>query len=167
MELNGHTDSVNSVATTSDNKIASGSGDGSVRIWDGATGIQLLQIHDDAAESVWSVACALDEGASGPHGSKMIASNSSEKICLWDMSTGQRIAALHGHTNDVTSVAFSADGKTLISASWDDTVRLWDLSTRRPLRLLRGSSVSSAAISSNGKRIVSGDQEGFVRIWNL
>ena len=48
-------------------------------------------------------------------------------IRLWDAETGQHKATLEGHTDDVTSVAFSPDG-TLASASYDGTIFLWDLS---------------------------------------
>ncbi len=39
---------------------------------------------------------------------------------------------MKGLTNFVTTVAFSADGKRLVSASWDQTVRLWDARPRTP-----------------------------------
>src|SRR5262249_804272 len=40
---------------------------------------------------------------------------------------------LHGHTNVVQSVAFSPDGRTLASGSWDGTIVLWDVASRQRL----------------------------------
>ncbi|HSS26218.1 MAG TPA: TIR domain-containing protein, partial [Mycobacterium sp.] len=55
-------------------------------------------------------------------------------VRLWDADTGQPIGApLTGHTNKVTSVAFSPDGRRLASGSWDNTVRLWDADTGRQI----------------------------------
>ncbi len=46
-------------------------------------------------------------------------------VKLWDLATGKLIQPLNGHLRGVTSVAFSADSKTLVSASYDKTIRIW------------------------------------------
>src|SRR6202034_3073335 len=54
----------------------------------------------------------------------------------WDPATGAALQTLKGHTWDVSSVAFSHDGKLLASASWDYIVRLWDPATGAALQTL-------------------------------
>jgi WD40 repeat protein len=49
-------------------------------------------------------------------------------VKVWDAQTGQELLTLKGHTNLVTSVAFSPDGQRLVSGSADDTVKVWDAS---------------------------------------
>ncbi len=63
-----------------------------------------------------------------PDGEKL-AVGSSIGVWLYDVHTGAVLALFAGHTEDVTSIAFFPDGKTLVSASYDDTIRLWDLET--------------------------------------
>ena len=60
---------------------------------------------------------------------KKLAVGSSIGIWLYDANTGDVLALFAGHTEDVVSIAFSPDGKTLVSASYDYTVRLWDVQT--------------------------------------
>ncbi|MXZ00739.1 hypothetical protein F4Y93_08855 [Candidatus Poribacteria bacterium] len=56
-----------------------------------------------------------------------IASGSYKEIRLWDVSTGNPIRTLTGHTDAVWSVAFSPDSGTLSSGSSDGTILLWTL----------------------------------------
>jgi hypothetical protein len=48
---------------------------------------------------------------------------------LWDVTTGAAKRTLNGHTGAVESIAFSPDGSTLASGSYDGTFRLWDLAS--------------------------------------
>ena len=80
------------------------------------------------------------------------------------------IAALTGHTDRVHSMAFSPDGHTLVSGSYDGTVRLWDVATHRQIGApLNGhdGEVYSVAFSPDGKVVASGADDGMVRLWDV
>ena len=54
------------------------------------------------------------------------------------MASGKELRVLRGHEGEVCSAQFSADGKTVLTASWDKTARLWDVASGKELRALRG-----------------------------
>ncbi len=91
-----------------------------------------------------------------------------ETVRLWDTATGAALQTLKGHSDSVSSVAFSPDSKQVVSGSDDKTVRLWDAATGAVLQTLKGHSdwVSSVAFSPNGKQIVSGSRDKTVRLWD-
>jgi WD40 repeat protein len=66
-------------------------------------------------------------------------------------------ATLHGHTQAVVSVAYSPDGKTLASASYDGTLKLWDVTSGKERTTLRGHTgcVGSVAFNPDGKALAS------------
>ncbi|KAG1728404.1 WD40-repeat-containing domain protein [Suillus paluster] len=70
----------------------------------------------------------------------------------------------------VYSVAFSRDGKHIVSGSGDNTIRLWDAGTGEPLWPLlgaQGHSFQSVAFSPDGQRVVSGSWEGAIQLWDV
>jgi hypothetical protein len=88
---------------------------------------------------------------------------------LWDARPGQELLTLKGHTNLVSSVAFSPDGTRLASGSLDQTVKLWDARTGQELLTLKGHTnpVRSVGFSPDGARLVSTDVTGKQFAWDV
>jgi WD40 repeat protein len=80
--------------------------------------------------------------------------------------SGEKV--LTGHSNLVVSVAFSPDGKTILTGSTDETARLWDAVTGQTLFTLTGHSgwVNSVAFSPDGKLVATGSDDKTVRLWD-
>ncbi|MEV4129163.1 hypothetical protein, partial [Nocardia sp. NPDC049707] len=84
-------------------------------------------------------------------------------------ASNPRTAKLTGHTNSVTSVAFSPDGHMLATGGYDGTVRLWDPVTQKQIgEPLTGptSGLFSVAFSPDGHMLATGGFDGTVRLWD-
>ena len=155
--------SVESVSFSPDGAtLASGSPDGTIRLWDVATGepIATLQGHADWVRSV----------SFSPDGMTLASGSSDETVRLWDVATGAPIATLEGHTAWVLSVSFSPDGDTLASASGsgDGTVKLWDVATHTTIATLQGHAdwVSAVSFSPDGTTLASGSGNA-IGLWDV
>ena len=162
--LKGHRDSVDGLAFSSDGQtIATGSDDGTVRLWNAESGDLERKLEGHTAAAVKTVAFSPD--------GRMLASGGGG-ISLWDVSTGDRLQTLHGHKKWVNSVSFSPDGRVLASGGDDTTVRLWDVSTGEHLFTLEetGSRIRSAVLSvdfsPDGRTLVSGNWR-YVYVWDV
>jgi WD40 repeat protein len=87
---------------------------------------------------------------------------------VWDAATGVEQHRIIGHKGTVRSVAFSLDGKMIVSGSNDQTVRVWDAATGVEQHKMTGheGTVKSVAFSPDGKTVVSGSDDQTVRVWN-
>jgi WD40 repeat protein len=183
--LQGHTAHVRSVALNPDGKIlASGSADQTVKLWHSDTGhcLRTLQGYTNLVLSV----------AFSPDGQVLASGSADHTIKLWQVTpthcTNNVVNhqqstiypsspilhsfafthSLKGHTDWVLSVAFSPDGHTLASGSFDQTIRLWDRHTGMCLKILQGHTnwIHSVAFSPDGQLLASASSDQTIQIWD-
>lgn len=90
---------------------------------------------------------------------------------VWDLSTGKELLQLEGTTNycGASALAWSQDGKRILSGGGDNTIRLWDASTGKQLKKMTGHRhhVTGVAFTPDGKKAITCGDEKTVRIWDL
>jgi WD40 repeat protein len=125
-----------------------------LRLWDAATGRELLQLRGTPRRPPF---CA----TFSPDG-KLVAAGiggltEQPTGRLWDAASGELLHDLVGRGGAVEGVAFTADGKSLAAGSWDGSLRLWDVRSGKQGRQLRDptrlSSVASVAASPDGRLV--------------
>ena len=90
-------------------------------------------------------------------------------IIILNAVTGSQMAVLHGHTKLVRSVAFSSDGKSLVSGIDDTTVKFWDMQTGGVVKTFCGhtSWICSVSTSADCTRIASGSLDKTIHLWDI
>jgi len=99
---------------------------------------------------------------------QMVALRVNNQIELWEISTGRLLRTLQGHTDLITSLAFSPDGQTLASGSGTEEkiIRLWNVADGRQIQTLDGFTVSGLSFTSDGQFIIA-EGGNAVRVWRL
>ncbi len=173
----GHSEEVSAVAWSPDDfYIASGGSDKTVRIWKAKTEkpIYIYTGHTDKIHSIaWS-----------PDGRRVASAGKDRKVHVWDpakeppkrsffssiLSFTRKIETLNAHNGQIFSIAWSADGRRIASASSDRRILVGDVQTRRQMFSMGENSTSiknSVAWSPRGEHIAIGGNDKTVQIWNV
>jgi len=159
--IDAHQRYVSALAFTADDKqIYTASDDGSRKRWDAATGKLLAESKSDSPLTALIVCTKNNRVITGTW-------NGGLQIVEIDRSVLPR--SIKAHTENITALAASTDGRWLATGSGDDTARIWDMTTDKPrLTIEHGNEydVTCLAFDPAGKWLLTGDGEGIVRFFD-
>src|SRR5712691_5515016 len=158
-------------------------------IWDAKTVTLIHKLHDSYTDD-GSYRLMLQCVAFSPDGRVIAAGDERGWIGLWDAETGKSIGIVRGHPDQVSSVAFSPDAKSLVTAGAFDghpgssTVKIWEIANKAnsgPALVSavsfgsaskadvtgHGNPISILSFSPDAQLLAAGGTDSIVRIWNL
>ena len=151
-----HHDNVQRIIFSPDGETLASGGDNTVRLWDVNTGTEKA-ILSHSGVRYWNIIFSPD-GAT-------FASGGHDVVRLWDVDMGTEKATLYH--DGVELIGFSADGKTLATASSDGTVRLWDATAGgEKATFWHTQPVNTMSFSPDGNTIAGGSSDGTTRLWD-
>jgi WD40 repeat protein/tRNA A-37 threonylcarbamoyl transferase component Bud32 len=134
-------------------------GSGKVCLWEVGTGRARRTLEHDSV--VYSLGWAAD--------GRMLASGGFGTVTWWDVATGERLFTHKIGSGQVTSLSFSADGKTLAVGNEKGTLELWDVATRKARFSLQGHSnrIKGLAFAARDKTLLTSSFDKTVRFWDV
>jgi len=172
----GHTAHVTAVAWSPDGtRIASGSFDKTVQVWEIASNGRAITYRGHSAQVnaiVWS-----------PDGRRIASASNDKTVQVWDLTKEHNFftsllfpsrgpSTYRGHSNRVNgrvnAVAWSPDGKRIVSASSDKTIQVWNAVTSNLTFIYRhySSAMNAVAWSPDSRRIGAGSNDTTVQVWD-
>ena len=146
-----------------------------IGIWlydlDSGSELNLLNIQSPGNVSIYSP--GMTNLTFSPDGNTLVSANSEGTLYLWDVNKRVIKAEFIGHTDNIQSIVFSPDGKTIASsAGWNDkTVRIWDVESREVISILIDGTeeISSLAFSPDGKTLATGAEwkDSLIKLWDV
>lgn len=156
-------------------RLACSAEDGSLRLWDTEDFELRHLIHgsDDPSRSPHKHVIAFS-----PNGNWLATSRKNHTCCIWNVLSGTLHKELHGHTNQLSFVAFNQTSTHIITASRDRDLRIWDVETGEPLSVMVDSQpktrfmyarslLSDALLSPDGSLLLRVFLRGKATIWDV
>lgn len=153
--LEGHTGIVYCLQFR-ENKLVSGSGDGTYKVWDLETGRTLATVEAHTPNGVLCLQFDNDI---------LVTGCTFFSIKVWDFKTGQCLRTLKGHEEAVWCLQF--DDARIISGSEDRTIKIWDRKNGELLNTLRGHAGPVRCLKFDEEVIVTGSEDCSIRIWDI
>ncbi len=152
---------VQGVAWSSDGCMLLTTDEGTLRIWDAATG-SLLQ-------SIMAQPGPAGRIAVSPLGHYVLTGGTDRIARIWDLRSGAEHARLAPLGDPGQGMAFSPDGRIAVTADADAAAHLWDVQTGVEFRRFAGGSrpVYCVAVAPDGQYVATGGSDGAMRIWEL
>ena len=164
--LKGHNDAVYDLAFHPDGSIlASASGDQTIKLWQVSTGVRLDTLSQPLKEQLTV--------AFSPDGKLVAAGGVDNRIRVWKLVSREKpeinplLVARFAHDAPLVQMAFTADGKTLVTTAEDRTVKLWDAATFESRAALEAQPdvASALALSPNSQELVVGRMNGTLQAY--
>lgn len=193
----GHQGNVTGVAIAPDSKTAATtSEDGTIRLWDLASGKELRQMsppqaEEGAAANAFFGNAAVAGGVTllfSPNGKQLAGSWNDGAVILWNVENGKVLHRMKAHDYGLCSLAFAPNGKGLASGGTDGRVLWWDTNTGKQIRqfagpavgmmepeamtfeIVAGSGAMCVAISPDGRTLAAAGQSGAdydIQMWEI
>jgi WD40 repeat protein len=160
-----HSDAVYDLAFTPDGRrLLTRGQDDFARMWDG---------RSDRPIAAWFVGGPAQRTSLSPDGRRVvtfdfIGGGQVSSVLIYDAASGKRLLPPMPHHEIIRDVQFSADGRRVVSGSWDGTARVWDATTGRPVTppLVHTDRVLMVDFSPDGRRVVTASADGTARVWD-
>ncbi len=139
--------------------LASADGDGTVTLWDVASGLPVRS---------WSAGAHVLAMAAGP-GNRLAVGGDDGCARIWDMERATLGDQFRGHAGGVQAVAFDQSGVRLATGDANGIVRLWDPGSRPPVTASGSAygAVTALAFDASGGRLAAGGEDDTLRVWDV
>ncbi len=148
--------------------LASGISGNKIKIWNFPAMTEVREIT--SGKSVLSLAFCPDGSLVSGEGNVSSSSAQDCSVKVWNLTTGNCLNTLTGHTRDVSTICVNSGGTVIATGSYDGTIKLWQLTDGSLLNTLNGhgsSIVEALAMTPDGTSLISGGDDKNINLWNI